>query len=140
MSDDPLDTYVVQCSGGDLFAVSHDMTGAILPRASCAEGWILRGKCRLGEHASVPARVNYYRPCSARRPMAPVLEIEALDRRRGARLVTSLAPVSLDAGVRPGRRICLVRHFIQCVFNSLPTMLKPLSLVVSRYEHWLAND
>src|SRR6516165_4831697 len=99
MSDDPLDTYVVQCSGGDLFAVSHDMTGAILPRASCAQGWIVRGKCRLGEHASVPARVDYYRPCSARRPMAPVLEIEELDRRRGARLVTSLAPVSLDAGV-----------------------------------------
>jgi hypothetical protein len=72
--------------------------------------------------------------------MAPVLEIEGLGYRWGARLVTSLAPVLLDGGVRPGSRVGLVRHFIQCVFNSLPTMLKPLSLVVSRYEHWLSND
>src|SRR5262249_36347665 len=60
MSDDPLDTYFFQCSGSDLFAVSHDMTGANLPRASCAQGWILRGTCRLGEHASVPTHVDYY--------------------------------------------------------------------------------
>jgi len=58
----------------------------------------------------------------------------------GARLVTSLAPVLLDGGVRPGRRVGLVRHFIQCVFNALPTMPKLLSLGVSRYEYWLAND
>ena len=60
MSDDLLDAYVFRCSGSDLFAVSHDMTGANLPRASCAQGWILRGKCRLGEHASVLAHVDYY--------------------------------------------------------------------------------
>jgi len=52
----------------------------------------------------------------------------------------ALAPVSLDGGVRFGRRVGLARHIIQCIFDPLPTMLKPLSLVVSRYEHWFAND
>jgi len=78
MSDDPLDAYVFQCSGGDLFAVSHDMTGANLPRASCAQGWILRGKCRLGEHASVPARVDYYR--------RPVLDAKEISHQLAKRL------------------------------------------------------
>ena len=68
------------------------------------------------------------------------LKIDELGRRRGARLVPRLAPVSLDGGVRPGPLVGPVRHFIQCVFNALPTMLKLLSLGVSRYEHWLAND
>jgi hypothetical protein len=60
MSDDLLDAYVFQCAGGDLFAVSHDMTGENLPRDSCPEGWILRGKYQFGEHASVPSQVDYY--------------------------------------------------------------------------------
>jgi len=59
MSDERLNAYVFQCAGDDLFAVSHDMTGANLPRASCSQGWILRGKS-LAEHASVPAHIGYY--------------------------------------------------------------------------------
>ena len=60
MSDERIDTYVFQCAGDNLFAVSHDMTGANLPRASCSQVWILRGKAQLGEHASVPAHIGYY--------------------------------------------------------------------------------
>jgi hypothetical protein len=60
MSDERLNAYVFQCAGDDLFAVSHDMTGANLPRASCSQGWILRGKSQLAEHASVPAHIGYY--------------------------------------------------------------------------------
>ena len=54
-------------------------------------------------------------------PWRPCWRIEVLGRRGGARLATSLAPVSLDGGVRPDRRVGLLHHFIQCVFNSPPT-------------------
>jgi hypothetical protein len=60
LSDERLNAYIFQCAGDDLFTVSHDMTGANLPRASCSQGWILRGKSQLAEHASVPAHIGYY--------------------------------------------------------------------------------
>jgi hypothetical protein len=99
-------------------AVVAANSGAALESTGAVEGAVFR-------------KAAYGRPCSRSKRLAA---------NGGTRLVTRLAPVSLDGGVRPGRRVGLVRHFIQCVFNSLPTMLKPLSLVVSRYEHWLAND
>ena len=106
---------------------------ALADREACC----CRGKQRrcIGEHGRgrrgrVP-QGGLWRPCSRSKRLAA---------NGGTRLVTRLAPVSLDGGVRPGRRVGLVRHFIQCVFNSLPTMLKPLSLVVLRYEHWLTNN
>jgi len=60
MSDDTLTVYVFQCASGDLFAVTHDITGANLPRASCALGWTLRDKFDPSEHAAVPASIGYY--------------------------------------------------------------------------------
>ncbi len=60
MSVDVLDAYIFQCAGDDLFAVSNDMTGANLPRASCPRGWILRNKSQPGQHASVPDPIGYY--------------------------------------------------------------------------------
>jgi hypothetical protein len=33
--------YLFQCTGADLYAVSHDKTGANIPRSSCTQGWEL---------------------------------------------------------------------------------------------------
>jgi hypothetical protein len=60
MSDDALVVYIFQCATDDLFAVTGDMTGANLPRASCAQGWILRDSFQVGEYASIPAPIGYY--------------------------------------------------------------------------------
>jgi hypothetical protein len=60
MSEDTSVVYIFQCASDDLFAVTRDMTGANLPRASCAQGWILRDRLELGEYASIPAPIGYY--------------------------------------------------------------------------------
>ena len=60
MSDDAPVVYIFQCASDDLFAVTRDMTGANLPRASCAQGWILRDKFLVGEYASIAAPIGYY--------------------------------------------------------------------------------
>src|SRR5215813_6233944 len=60
MSDDAPVVYIFQCASDDLFAVTHDMTGANLPRASCAQGWVLRDRLQLGEYTSIPAPIGYY--------------------------------------------------------------------------------
>jgi hypothetical protein len=60
MSDDAHVVYLFQCASDDLFAVTHDMTGANLPRDSCAQGWMLRDRFQLGEYASIPAPIGYY--------------------------------------------------------------------------------
>jgi hypothetical protein len=60
MSNDALTIYVFQCASDDLFAVTHDMTGANLPRAICEQGWTLRDRFPLGEHISIPAPIGYY--------------------------------------------------------------------------------
>ena len=60
MSDDALVVYIFQCASDDLFAVTRDMTGANLPRASCEQGWILRDRFQLGEYASIPSTIDYY--------------------------------------------------------------------------------
>jgi hypothetical protein len=60
MSDDALVVYLFQCANDDLFAVTHDVTGANLPRASCTQGWMLRNRFQLGEYVSIPAPIGYY--------------------------------------------------------------------------------
>jgi hypothetical protein len=41
--------YLFQCSGdNELFAVSHDLTGANIPRTTCTHGWMLRDKFQIG--------------------------------------------------------------------------------------------
>src|SRR6476659_4666291 len=49
--------YLFQCSGEDLYAVSHDRTGANIPRSSCTQGWQLCGEFQLGRYAPVPAPI-----------------------------------------------------------------------------------
>ena len=40
--------YLFQCGNEDLFAVSHEITGAAIPRSSCTSGWLLRQEFQLG--------------------------------------------------------------------------------------------
>jgi hypothetical protein len=49
--------YLFHCRGDDLFAVSHDITGANLPRTTCTGGWLLHQKFELGVDAKVPAPI-----------------------------------------------------------------------------------
>jgi hypothetical protein len=58
MHDDATMAYLFQCGESDLFAVSKDRTGANIPRARCAEGWLLRNKFRLGVREPVPASIQ----------------------------------------------------------------------------------
>jgi len=58
MHDDATTAYLFQCGEGDLFAVSHDQTGANIPRGQCAQGWLLRDKFRLGVREPIPASIE----------------------------------------------------------------------------------
>jgi len=58
MHDDATTAYLFQCGETDLFAVSHDQTGANIPRAQCAQGWLLRQKFRLGVREPPPASIE----------------------------------------------------------------------------------
>ena len=58
MHDDATMAYLFQCGESDLFAVSHDRTGANIPRAQCAQGWFLRDKFRLGIREPIPAPIE----------------------------------------------------------------------------------
>src|SRR5262245_36739195 len=49
--------YLFQCEGEDLYAVSHDITGANIPRSPCTQGWHLCGAFELGRRLAVPAPV-----------------------------------------------------------------------------------
>jgi hypothetical protein len=49
--------YLFQCEGEDLYAVSHDITGANIPRSPCTLGWRLREAFELGRRLAVPAPV-----------------------------------------------------------------------------------
>ena len=57
MSDAARAAYLFQCSGEDLYAVSHDRTGANIPRSSCTQGWKLCEKFELGRDEPVPAPI-----------------------------------------------------------------------------------
>ena len=41
MPDTPRTAYLFQCTGEDLYAVSHDITGGNIPRSPCTQGWCL---------------------------------------------------------------------------------------------------
>ena len=58
MSEHGSDSYVFRRDGDDMFAISHDMTGKNLPRAT-SQDWIFQHKLRVGEPA-VPSAVGYY--------------------------------------------------------------------------------
>jgi hypothetical protein len=52
LHDDTTTAFLFQCGNCDLFAVSHDQTGANVPTAECPDGWVLRNTFRLGIRAS----------------------------------------------------------------------------------------
>jgi hypothetical protein len=47
--------YLFQCEGEDLYAVSHAITGANIPRSPCTLGWRLCETFELGRRLTVPA-------------------------------------------------------------------------------------
>jgi hypothetical protein len=49
--------YLFQCTAEDLYAVSHDITGANIPRSSCTQGWEICEEFQLGRYAPVPAPI-----------------------------------------------------------------------------------
>jgi hypothetical protein len=56
--DDATTAYLFQCGASDVFAVSHDETGANIPSTNCAEWWLLRKKFLLGVREPVPAEIE----------------------------------------------------------------------------------
>ena len=58
MQSDASTTYLFQCGGEGLFAMSPDKTGETLPKSSCAQGWLLRREFQLGTQGPVPALVE----------------------------------------------------------------------------------
>ena len=57
MFEDARTAYLFQCTGEDLFAVSHDRTGANIPRTTCTQGWAFTKKFQLGVYEPVPAGI-----------------------------------------------------------------------------------
>jgi hypothetical protein len=49
LHDDATTAFLFQCGNSDLFAVSHDQTGANIPTGECPERWQLRNTFRLGD-------------------------------------------------------------------------------------------
>jgi hypothetical protein len=49
--------YLFQCEGEDLYAISHDITGANIPRSPCTLGWRLCEAFELGRRSAVPAPI-----------------------------------------------------------------------------------
>ena len=49
--------FLFQSQDEDLFAVSHDGTGANIPRSPCTQGWVLCERFELGPYSPVPAPI-----------------------------------------------------------------------------------
>ena len=57
MSEGGRTAYLFQCTGEDLFAVSHDGTGSNIPRTACTLGWTFTKRFQLGVYEAVPAGI-----------------------------------------------------------------------------------
>jgi hypothetical protein len=57
MPDTARTAYLFQCKDEDLYAVSHDITGANIPRSPCTLGWVLCEEFQLGQRAPLPAPI-----------------------------------------------------------------------------------
>ena len=57
MPDATRAAYLFQCTDEDLYAVSHDMTGANIPRSPCTQGWQFCEKFQLWRDKPVPAPI-----------------------------------------------------------------------------------
>lgn len=49
--------YLFQCKDEDLYAVSHDISGANIPRSPCTLGWHLCEAFELGRGSPLPAPI-----------------------------------------------------------------------------------
>jgi hypothetical protein len=58
MPSDATTAYLFQCGDEELFAVSTDKAGEVIPRSSCAQGWQLRQEFQLGRQDLVPAPIE----------------------------------------------------------------------------------
>jgi len=58
MQSDVRTAYLFQCGNEDLFAVSHDKTGGVIPGGSCTSGWLLRQEFQLGTQDQLAAPVD----------------------------------------------------------------------------------
>jgi len=57
MPDTARTAYLFQCRDEDLYAISHDITGANIPRSPCTLGWHLCETFQLGRRVSLPAPI-----------------------------------------------------------------------------------
>jgi hypothetical protein len=58
LSVDARPAFIFQCGESDLWAITLDGSGAILPKDRCAQEWVLRSKFPLGVHEPVPAPID----------------------------------------------------------------------------------
>jgi hypothetical protein len=58
MPGDTRTAYLFQCGNEELFAVSPDKAGEVIPRSSCTQGWLLRHEFQLGAQEPVPAPIE----------------------------------------------------------------------------------
>jgi hypothetical protein len=58
MPGDTRTAYLFQCGNEELFAVSPDKSGGVIPRSSCTQGWLLRRAFQLDAQEPVPAPID----------------------------------------------------------------------------------
>jgi hypothetical protein len=58
MPTDPQTAYLFQCGDEQLFAVSSEIAGDVIPRSICTQGWLLRQEFKLGAHEPLPAAIQ----------------------------------------------------------------------------------
>ena len=58
MPGDTRTAYLFQCGNEELYAVSPDKAGEVIPRSSCTQGWLLRQEFQLGAEEPVPAPIE----------------------------------------------------------------------------------
>jgi len=58
LSDDARPAFLFQCGESNLWAITLDATGALLPKDACEAEWVLRKTFPLGVHEPVPAPID----------------------------------------------------------------------------------
>jgi hypothetical protein len=58
LSDDARPAFMFQCAESNLWAITLDGSGAVLPKDRCTEGWVLRQKFPLGVHEPLPFPID----------------------------------------------------------------------------------
>ena len=58
LSVDSRPAFLFECAESDLWAITLDESGAVLPKDKCREKWVLRQKFPLGVHEPVPVPID----------------------------------------------------------------------------------